>query len=130
MVFGFPIFILLSLLNKTINISVPVYNDGIVFLICALYGTMLVLTISCHRMPKLIEYLGKNSLVVFSLHAIWITMVTEAFNYLFGTSYIPMENLPIHLVLVGGVIVIAMTVLSTALVLPVYNSTLKLLKLK
>ena len=128
--FGLPIFLVLSIMNKTINISEPVYNDGLIFLLCAVYGTFFVLLISTYRMPRFIEYLGKNSLIVFSLHAIWIFIFTDVLNRILGTSYAPMVDMPLHYVLLGGVIVIIMTSLSTMLVLPVYNATLKVLKLK
>lgn len=130
MICGLPLFLLLVLLNKTINVSVPVYNDFFVYLFCALFGTLMTLQISTYRMPRFIEYLGKNSLIVFSLHAIWIFIFTDILNRILGTTYAPMADMPHHYVLIGGVIVILMTALSTMLVLPIYNATLKFLKLK
>ena len=125
-----PVFLVLVVLNRTVNLAVPAYNDFFIYLFCALYGTLMTLQISTYKMPRFIEYLGKNSLIVFSLHAIWIFISTDLLNRILGTSYAPMVDMPHHYVLLGGVIVIIMTALSTMLVLPVYNATLKFLKLK
>lgn len=128
--FLLPVFLILVVLNRTVNLAVPVYNDFFVYLFCALFGTIMTLQISTYRMPRFIEYLGKNSLIVFSLHAIWIFIFTDILNRILGTTYAPMVDMPHHYVLISGVIVILMTALSTMLVLPIYNATLKFLKLK
>ena len=125
-----PVFLVLVVLNRTVNLAVPTYNDFFVYLFCALFGTLMTLQISTYRMPCFIEYLGKNSLIIFSLHAIWIFVFTDILNRNLGTSYAPMVDMPNHYVLMGGAIVIVMTSLNTMLVLPVYNATLKVMKLK
>ena len=121
---------MLVFLNRTVNLAVPIYNDFLVYMICALYGTIMTLQIATYKLPLLIEYIGKNSLVVFSLHSIWINIFVGLLNNNLGTSYVPMVDIPFYYVLVGGVIVTAMTALSTVLVLPIYNSTLNALRLK
>lgn len=123
-----PVFLVLVVLNRTVNLAVPTYNDFFVYLFCALFGTLMTLQISTYRMPRFIEYLGKNSLIVFSLHAIWIFIFTDILNKILGTSYAPMVDMPYYYVLIGGVIVVIMTALSTMLVLPIYNATLKVFK--
>ena len=128
--YTFPLFIVLVALNRNVNLAIPVYNDFFVYMVCALYGTLMTMQISTYRMPKLIEYLGEHSLIVFSLHAIWITAFVTILNHSLGTNYAPMVDIPILYVLGLGLLVIAFTALSTVLVLPVYNTTLKLLKLK
>ena len=129
-IYSFPLFLVLVFLNRTVNLAVPVYNDFFIYMICALYGTLMTMQISTYKLPRFIDYLGEHSLIVFSLHAIWITAFVTILNHFLGTSYAPMVDIPFLYVLGGGLLVIAFTALSTALVLPVYNATLKLLKLK
>jgi fucose 4-O-acetylase-like acetyltransferase len=128
--YTFPLFVVLVFLNRTVNLAIPVYNDFLVYMFCALYGTLMTMQISTYKLPRFIDYLGEHSLIVFSLHAIWITAFVTILNHFMGTSYAPMVDIPFLYVLGGGLLVIAFTALSTALILPVYNATLKLLKLK
>lgn len=128
--YTFPLFVVLVFLNRTVNLAIPVYNDFFIYLVCALYGTLMTMQISTYKLPRFIDYLGEHSLIVFSLHAIWITAFVTILNYFLGSSFVPMVDIPFLYVLGGGLLVIAFTALSTALVLPVYNATLKLLKLK
>ena len=123
-----PVFLVLVVLNRTVNLALPTYNDFFVYLFCALFGTLMTLQISTYRMLRFIEYLGKNSIIVFSLHAIWIFIFTDILNKILGTSCAPMVVMPYYYVLIGGVIVVIMTALSTMLVLPVYSSILKIIK--
>lgn len=125
-----PVFLLFVVLNRTVNLAVPAYNDFFVYLFCALFGILMTLQISTYRMPRFIEYLGKNSLIVFSLHAIWISIFTDILNRILGTTYAPMVDMPLHYVLIGGIIVTMLTLLSTMLVSPIFNVTLKVLKIK
>lgn len=125
-----PLFLVLVFLNRTVNLAVPTYNDFFIYLFCALFGTLMTLQISTYKFPIIIEFLGKNSLVVFSMHAIWIGIYTDLLNKFLGSSYEPMVNIPFIYVLIGGVIVTVMTALSTLIILPVYNTTLKIMKLK
>lgn len=128
--YTFPVFVVLVFLNRTVNLAIPVYNDFFIYMVCALYGTIMTLQISTYKLPKIIGYLGEHSLIVFSLHAIWITAVVTVLNHFMGTSYSPMVDIPFLYVLGEGLLVIAFTAISTALILPVYNATLKVLKLK
>lgn len=128
--YTFPLFVVLVFLNRTVNLAIPVYNDFFIYLVCALYGTLMTMQISTYKLPRFIDYLGEHSLIVFSLHAIWITAFVTILNYFLGSSYAPMVDIPFLYVLGGGLLVIAFSALSTAFILPVYNATLKLLKLK
>jgi len=126
----FPLFVVLVFLNRTVNLAIPDYNDMFVYLFCALFGTLMTLHVSTYKVPKLIEYLGKHSLIVFSLHAIWITAFTKVLNITLETNYVPMIDMPFTYVLGGGLLVISFTALCTWIILPVYNMYLKLLRLK
>lgn len=128
--YTFPLFVVLVFLNRTVNLAIPVYNDFFIYLVCALYGTLMTMQISTYKLPRFIDYLGEHSLIVFSLHAIWITAFVTILNYFLGSSFVPMVDIPFLYVLGGGLLVIAFSALSTAFILPIYNATLKLLKLK
>lgn len=129
-IFILPIFILLVIFNRTVNIAVPVYNDFFVYLICSLYGTIMTLQISTYKMSKFIEYIGKQSLIVFSLHAIWITTFVQVINNLLCEDYRPMVDLPFSYVLFGGIIVTVLTAINTALIAPIYNLFLRIIRIK
>ena len=126
----FPLFLILAVLNKTVNLAVPKYNDFFVYMFCALFGTLVTLQISTYKIPHFIEYLGRNSLIVFSLHAIWIGIFTDLLNFLLRTNYVPRLDIPFYYVLLGGVLVSFLSIISTMLVLPVYNTTMKFLGLR
>lgn len=128
--YTFPLFVVFVFLNRTVNLAIPVYNDLYIYMVCALYGSLMTMQISTYKLPKFIDYLGEHSLIVFSLHAIWITAFVTILNHFLGTSYAPMVDIPFLYVLGGGLLVIFFTALNTALVLPFYNATLKLLRLK
>lgn len=118
---AFPLFFVLACMNQTVNIAVPVYHDLLIYIYCSLYGTIFVLLISCHRLPVFIEYIGRQSLFFFAVHAIWITVFVKIVNTYFGTSFKPMIDLPSYMIGVGGVVVVIMSAVTTFFVLPVYK---------
>lgn len=81
-------------------------------------------------MPKFIEYIGKQSLIVFSLHAIWITTFVQVINNFLCEDYRPMVDLPFCYVLFGGMIVTVLTAINTALIAPIYNLYLRIIRIK
>ena len=122
-----PLFVLLVLLNKTVNIAGPVYNDFFIFLLCAFYGIFLVLLLSKYPMPSFVSYIGRHSLIVFSLHAIYIVICVKILNLLLGTEYGAMVNIPIFYVIVVGIGVVILSIIGTVVVLPVYNAFKRLI---
>lgn len=119
--FSLPLFLLLVVLNKTINVAVPSYQDFFVFLICSFFGIALTMYVANYKMPSMIRYLGKNSLIVFSLHGLWIKIIIDLYNFFMGTSYRPMVDLPYEMAAIIGAFVIFMCIISIYIVKPIYN---------
>ena len=98
LILSLAMFVMLVLLNGTVNIAIPVFNNFLIYIYCALYGTFFAFYIAMRcKNSTLINYIGKKSLIIFSIHAIWISIYTDSINRFFGTFYKPMMYMPLNL---------------------------------
>ena len=120
-----PIFLLLAVLNRTVNIAIPSFNDFMIYILCSLYGTLAVLFISKSKCLKVINYMGRRSLVVFSVHAFWIAVYVKLLNEYNNTEYQPLVDIPVPLIIPGGLLILFMSVITTYVIAPVYDGLYK-----
>ena len=78
-------------INGFVNISTPFFGNIILFILNALLGSYVVLTISSVRMPKFISWIGQNSLVIFSMHGVWLFVYTQLLKYFCGYEIMPIS---------------------------------------
>jgi len=124
-IYTIPLCLFLIYCNKTVNIAIPVFNNFFLFVICALHGTLGVLLLSQYKIPSIIEFLGKYSLIIFSVHGIWIAIFTRIINYFTKATYRPMDNMPIEIIFLEGFLVLFMSGISAIIIYPVYNTLYK-----
>ena len=65
-------FVALSVLNKTVNMSLAVYNNYLLYLLTALSGISVIIYISKRVRFKSLSYIGRNTLILFAIHGVWI----------------------------------------------------------
>lgn len=116
----FPVFIFLSFFNGPVAVNVPVHNDMLIYLVCAIYGTLLTFYVSSFN-NRLFEYIGKNSLLIYCVHMIWIAILIWLINMMFGTAYKEQINLPLSLCILGGIFVLLVSILTSWLISPIYK---------
>lgn len=65
-------FIIIAYINRTVNMSMAVYNNFLLFVftsICGIYGILCL----CSRLHIIIlRYIGEHSLIIFATHGVWI----------------------------------------------------------
>lgn len=95
-----PIWAYLALQNKTVNIAVPVYNNYAIFIICAFLGIYIVFLLSKFTYGELFSFWGRNSLIIFATHGIWL--------YLFSMMENPQSEIVKQCCLMGKSALIAL----------------------
>ena len=90
-----------------------------------MHGTLGVLLLSQYKIPSIIEFLGKRSLIIFSIHGIWIAIFTRLINHFTKAAYRPMGNMPVEIIILEGFLVLFMSGISAILLYPVYNTLYK-----
>ncbi len=120
-----PIFLFLAVLNRTVNIAIPSFNDFMIYLFCSLYGSLAVLFVSKWKWLKVVNYMGRRSLAIFSVHAFWIAVYVKLINDYHNTDYQPLVDIPLFLIIPGGLIILFMSVITIMLIMPVYDELYK-----
>ena len=118
------VFIMTALSNKTVNISIPVYNDYSFFLITASLGIVITLWVSGQRFLKnsrFLSFLGENSLIIFCTHKIWIVVFVKIINLLTNAQFMYMVDLPNTYCILGGLFVIVVSIPTVYVIRPMYN---------
>ncbi len=73
-------FIVLSIVNRTVNMSLAVYNNYLLYLFTAFLGISIVIYISKRIHLKFLSYMGKNTLILFAIHGVWIQVYKMLLN--------------------------------------------------
>lgn len=115
------IMMLLAVYNRTVNVSIPVYNNYVLFLVCALLGIMSVYYISAKLGNGVISFLGRNSLIIFAIHGIWLQVYSYLISIICNQPILYMRNMPIWACMIGGLFVLMASVLSYYLIKGTYN---------
>ena len=117
------VFLLLAISNKTVNLSIPVYNDYAIYLITALFGVLITFWVSCLSFShnRVLSFLGRNSLIIFCTHKIWIVVFVRLLNSFTGLHYVYMNNIPNHYCIIGCFFVLLLSVPTVLLIRPIYN---------
>lgn len=104
--------IVLAVMNKTVNISTPIYNNYLVYLLNAIIGIYIVYSFSNRIKSKPLEFIGRNSLILFAVHGIWLRAYSIILTIVLGEKVMFMENIPHWLCIPGCVFVLLMSVLT------------------
>lgn len=85
-----PLWFYIALSNRTVNVAVPTYNNYVLFLLGALMGTYLVFLLSKFKFMNFSAFWGRNSLIIFATHGIWLytlSMIEPNFNFTSQIQY-------------------------------------------
>lgn len=91
------------------NISALIYNNFILYYFCALLGIFAVISVglileSCCCFS--FSYLGKRTLILFSLHSFLIYLTTYILSQILGYAVLNGANVPIQYCIIGGGLII------------------------
>lgn len=76
-----PFWFYISLLNGNVNIASPVYNNYFLFVLGALSGIVMVFLLSKFDFMNFSTFWGKNSLIIFATHGIWLYVFRKIWSY-------------------------------------------------
>lgn len=117
-------FIALSVLNRTVNMSLAVYNTYILFLLTAFLGISIIIYISKRICLKPLDFIGKNTLILFAIHGVWIDIYKMLINNV-GLSLHDMFGLYCY---IGTIVVLIFSFISFLVLKRIYtyyDSTLR-----
>lgn len=118
------VFLLLAVSNKTVNLSIPVYNDYAIYFITSLLGIIITFWLSGLSLlsnNSLLSFCGKYSLIIFCTHKIWINIFVKILNLVTERQYVTMNNIPNLYCIIGGIIVLFLSIPTVLLIRPFYN---------
>ena len=110
MMVALPIFLVLAMFNKTVNIAVPCYNDYVLYMVCELLGIYITAVLADFSACKPFTFFGKNSLVIFSTHGMSLAAYAYLLEVLLGRPIHYMENIPDVWCVVGGIVVMLLSI--------------------
>lgn len=119
-----PVFFATALSNKTVNVSIPVYNDYAIFFISASLGIFITLWVSGLNIlnhSRILSFFGENSLVIFCTHKIWIVVFVKILNLLTNNQYMYMVDLPNSYSILVGLLVLVVSIPTVYVIRPMYN---------
>lgn len=100
--------------NGWVNIAMCAYNNLYYYLFFSLIGVFAVIYLSnILKKCKLLSYIGKNSLVIFSLHSFGIYLFTYILSRKYGTTIINGNNMSNKDAIIGGFFVLGCMLLTT-----------------
>ncbi len=109
-------FVLHSYTNGWVNIAICAYNNLYYYLFFSLLGTFVIIYISqVLKKSKLLSYIGRNSLVIFSLHSFGLCLFTYILSRKYGTLIINGNNVSDKDALIGGFFVLACMLMCTVI---------------
>ena len=108
-------------INGMVNVSIPTYGNYIFFLVGAFAGIITVFWLASFNFLRFLDYFGRNSLIIFSLHQIPIALFTLLANYFLQTNFRPIVNMPIFLCIIVTLLVMILSVLIVKIISPLYN---------
>lgn len=93
-------------LNKTINLAMNSYGNLLYFLISSISGIYMVIIISSLiKKAQIIEFYGKNSLAIFSLHSFFLYLFAGILTKLYSEQFTIMKNIPLDLCILGFIVI-------------------------
>ena len=115
-------YILGPLLNGYVNICDCVYGNVFYYFIAAISGSVCILIISSIiSRNKLLEYYGRNSLFMFSIHSMFLYLTEFILFKIYKTKYYIMVNIPINICIVSAIIIFILLGFITL----IYNKIIK-----
>lgn len=113
--------LIVAISNKTVNISVPVFNDFYLYLAGAIIGIIITMWFSNRINSRFLEFLGRNSLILFAIHGIWLRGYAFLLSYIMGEKYMCMKNIPHILCIPGLIFVLVMSVITYFCIKDIYR---------
>ena len=101
-------FVALSVVNRTVNMSLAVYNNYLLYLLTAFLGITVIIYISKRVRLKLLSYIGRNTLILFAIHGVWI----EAYKMSLGNIGISLHDMYGLYCYVGTIVILICSFIS------------------
>ena len=101
-------FVMLSAINRTVNMSLAVYNNYLLYLLTAFLGISVILYISKRVRLKSLSYIGRNTLILFVIHGVWI----EVYKMLLGHTGISLHDMYNLYCYIGTIVVLICSFIS------------------
>lgn len=112
--------------NGASNLCNLTYNDSGMFIVAAVAGCMFIITISMLiKESKILQYIGKNSMVIFAMHSFLIYLYDYILSAIKGKEIVHMMNIDWMEALVGTVLIVALMMIFTRGLLFVKAKVLK-----
>lgn len=115
------LFTVSAICNKTVNVSLYTYNDFFLFLFTSMVGIIVTLRVSTTIHSRALNFIGRNSLIMYGIHGVWIQLFGYFLTRILGNQMRPQVNIPIPYCLIGGLLVITLSALSFIALNRVYN---------
>lgn len=111
----------IAIVNGNVNISIGLFNNYALYLIGACSGVFIVFALTRYDIKHFLEFLGRNSLLIFcinsSLNFLYVCLVKK----LTGEEIMPMINISDIFVTLGLVFVTIMSALLVPVITPLYQ---------
>ena len=122
---GLFFYIVLVLINGTVNICVPTFGNPFLYVCHSVLGIYLVICVSIviqklKTLSKVLAYYGRNSLSIFAMHSFWLYLYAFVLGLMFDKKVEIMSNLSMSEAVIGAIIIFALSAPVTYL----YNHTL------
>lgn len=101
-------FVALSVVNRTVNMSLAVYNNYLLYLLTAFLGITVIIYISKRVRLKLLSYIDRNTLILFAIHGVWI----EAYKMSLGNIGISLHDMYGLYCYVGTIVILICSFIS------------------
>lgn len=112
-------------LNGYVNISTPQFNNILLYVVNATAGSYVIFSLSGYKWPNFIGWIGKNSLIIFAMHSVWITIYSTLIAYILGGQSIYTMRMPMLYGLIGAILVVALSKPTVKVIQPILNYILK-----
>ena len=99
----------------------PVFNDFYLYLAGAIIGIIITMWFSNRINSRFLEFLGRNSLILFAIHGIWLRGYAFLLSYIMGEKYMCMKNIPHILCIPGLIFVLVMSVITYFCIKDIYR---------
>ena len=112
-------------LNGYVNISTPQFNNLLLYVVNAVAGSYVIFSLSGYKWPNFIGWIGKNSLIIFAMHSVWITIYSVLIAYMLGFQSIYTMRMPLLYGLIGAIVVAALSMPTIKVIQPILNFIIK-----
>lgn len=108
-------------INGNVNISIGLFNNYVLYMMAAISGVYLVLSLSKYDINNFLEYLGKNSLLIFCVNSIVSFVYVWLMRKATGDIVKPMLEISDKFVILGFFIITTLSLIVVYVIRPVYN---------